>query len=308
MLVYVILQLSLLLNWQWQSLPYLNLAPKDFFQTVSEQKIVEANKIINPVIAPKKVPNQSLGIKTDAVSTIVVDKQSNKILFAHNAEEVRSVASLTKLISALVFLDTNPDWTKTVTYDIDDMEDGAQLGIFMGEEANLKDVFMMTLMASANDGINLLVKMSGLSRGDFVYRMNKKAKDLGMSNTNFVEPTGLDARNQSTAADLVYLARSAFNQPLIREATTSKRYSFTTINSNRLVSKKNTDKLVGGFLDIKAGKTGYTDEAGNNLILEVQDKGKHPIIVVVLGASSGEARFQDAKALSVWTFENYEWQ
>ena len=307
MLVYILLQLSLLLNWPIQSVLSLDLTPKDFLQTVSEQKVIEAQTVINPIVAPKKVPNQSLGMKTDAKSTIVVDKQSNKILFAHNAEEVRSMASLTKLMSALVFLDTNPDWTKTVTMEVDDMEDGVQLGMFLGEEANVKDVFMGTLMASANDGIDMLARASGLSEGDFVYRMNKKAKDLGMSNTTFVEPTGLDARNQSTAADLIQLARAAFNQPLIREATTRKNYVFSTTNSGRQVGKKNTDKLVGGFLDILAGKTGFTDEAGNNLVLEVQDERKHPIIVAVLGASSSEVRFQDAKALSVWTFENYEW-
>ena len=139
-------------------------------------------------------------------------------------------------------------------------------------------------------------------------KVKKAITTSKINNTKFEDPTGLSANNVSTATDVLKLASKAFTYPNIKEATSHRNYSFRTIDSDRLINIKNTNDLIGGYLNIEAGKTGYIEAAGFCLVSEVSYEEQGPILVVVLGSDSHYARFSDLKAISTWIFNNYLWQ
>jgi D-alanyl-D-alanine carboxypeptidase len=138
--------------------------------------------------------------------------------------------------------------------------------------------------------------------------MNAKAKELGMTESIFMDPTGIEIGNQATAMNVAWLLREALEEALVKETLTMDEYSFSAVTgqSHRI---KNTNKLLGSYLDIVGGKTGYIDEAGFCLANLVKSQASSQgIIVVILGAKSEEDRFQQNKFLSQWVFDNWEWQ
>jgi D-alanyl-D-alanine carboxypeptidase len=256
---------------------------------------------------PTRIVNNSLGILTTAKGHIVIDAQTGKILLEKKANEKLPLASITKLMTVLVFLDTNPDWEKEVVITKDDARIGSWLDVWPGESLKIKDLFYSALIGSNNNAIAALVRSTGLSEEEFVGRMNTKAGELGLANASFSDPTGLEAENVASAGDIAELLDRALKNEKIKEALESDAYEFRTINTKSFHRIKNTDKLLGSYLKVVGGKTGYTVEAGFNLAIEVAgDKGQE-IIVVVLGSRSSEDRFQEAKGLAAWAFENYFW-
>jgi len=137
--------------------------------------------------------------------------------------------------------------------------------------------------------------------------MNQKAKDLGMNQSVFLDPTGLEVGNLATAADIFKLARAAFARPEIRDATSRADYSFSIVNAPRQYRVENTNKLLKSYLKIIAGKTGYLDEAGYCLASQVKGPMGQEVIIVVLGSDSETGRFQELKSLAQWSFDNYVW-
>ena len=138
--------------------------------------------------------------------------------------------------------------------------------------------------------------------------MNQKAKELGLKDTVFKDPTGLSNDNVSTANEILIFSKRAFEYPKIREITSKKDYSFSAVDSERIITLKNTNDLVGNYLKIESGKTGTTDDAGSCLVSEISYENKGPILAVVLGSASHFERFSDLKTLAFWVFENYVWQ
>ena len=259
---------------------------------------------------PIKKINDSLGVKVSAQSVLIKDINSGRILWSKNSQETRSIASITKLMTALILIENeNIDWEKEIIIDEADINgDFNKLKIYTWEKIKFKDLFIASLVSSSNTGIKLLLKNTGISEENFVKLMNTKAQELGLNNTKFEDPTGLSAHNVSTAEDVLKLADKAFAYPNIKEATSHKNYSFHTIKSNRLINIKNTNDLIGGYLNIEAGKTGYIESAGFCLISAVSYQGQGPILAVVLGSASHYERFSDLKAISTWIFNNYLWQ
>lgn len=258
---------------------------------------------------PIKIANDSLGIDISAKSAIVKDVKTGKILWSKNPDEKRSIASITKLMSALVIYDLNPDWSKEIEFDASSANgDFNKLKLLVGDRAKFEDIFNATILASSNSGIEFLIKNSGISREEFISRMNKKAKEMGLSQTFFDDPTGLSNNNVSTANEVIIFASKAFSYDKIRNITSKKTFSFNTINSNRNIVISNTNNLIGGYLNINAGKTGTTDDAGFCLVSEFSYEDKGPVIGVVLGSKSHFERFSDIKSMVSWVFENYLWK
>lgn len=259
---------------------------------------------------PLKKNSDSLGVKISAKSVLVKDINSDKILWSKNSQEVRSIASITKLMTALVLMDMeNIDWEKKIDINEEDTQgDFNKLKIYTWEKIKFKDLFISSLVASSNSGIKLLIKNTGLNEEEFVNKMNQKTLELGLKNTKFSDPTGLNSENISTAEEILILAQKAFSYSNIKETTSKNKYSFRTINTNRLITINNTNELIGGYLDIQAGKTGYTEEAGFCLVSEVIYQQHGPILIVVLGSDSHSERFSDLKAITTWTFNNYIWE
>lgn len=258
---------------------------------------------------PKKIQNDSIGIKVDAKSVLVKDLNTDKILFSKNKDEKRQIASITKLMSAIIIKDLNIDPNKIIEITItDNVGDFSKTKLSVSETVKFADLLSASLITSSNNGIITAIKNSGLSEDDFVKKMNEKAKELGLKDTYFEDATGLSDKNISTANDVLIFTKNAFSYPDIKLETSQKKYSFNTINSNRNITVSNTNELIGNYLNIKAGKTGYTDLAGFCLVSEVEYEDKQPILVVVLGSNSHYERFSDLKAVSTWVFNNYKWK
>jgi serine-type D-Ala-D-Ala endopeptidase (penicillin-binding protein 7) len=271
---------------------------------------IQSENVNRENIFPIKITNDSIGVKVSAKSVLVEDINSNKTLWSKNSDEVRPIASITKLMTALVLLESeDTEWEKEIVIDKTDLNgDFNKLKIYNWEKIKFKDLFISSLIASSNTGIKILVKNTGMSEEDFVHKMNDKAIEIGLNKTKFDDPTGLSANNVSTAKEVLELTKKAFSYPNIKEATSNKNYSFRTIGNNRLVYVKNTNELIGGYLKIEAGKTGYTESAGFCLVSEVSYQDKEPILVVVLGSDSHYERFSDLKTVATWTFNNYSWK
>jgi serine-type D-Ala-D-Ala endopeptidase (penicillin-binding protein 7) len=224
-----------------------------------------------------------------AISALVVD-ENGAIIYEKNPDEVRPLASVTKLMTAAVFLDNNPGWEKQIAITADDAVGGSSLSFQVGDKVKVKDLFYATLTGSKNNAAHALARATGLTEDAFVAKMNDKATSLGLEKTTFVEPTGLSNLNVSTAREIVKLSQTLFELPEIKQATTVKWYKIvyqTKTGVYKQVWVQNTNKLLTKDITILAGKTGYTEEAGSNLISQAQ-KNNHQVTVIVLGCDKDQ--------------------
>jgi D-alanyl-D-alanine carboxypeptidase len=249
---------------------------------------------------------QSVGVEITASSTLVTDVLSGRELYAKEPDLVVPIASISKLMTALVFLETNPDWNKVVKLlPVDEVYRAKY--VYRGEEFTVQQIFWTMLIGSDNNAAMALVRSTGLSVDQFVERMNQKAKDLGFSKTSFSDPTGLSPQNVSSARELTRLATLAWNEPEIIKPSTWADFILNDIKQNIKRKVINTNKLLGSFLDIEAGKTGFIDEAGYDLVARISENSGHKILVVTLGSATDDDRFQDTKVLAWWVYANYLW-
>ncbi|MFA6194238.1 MAG: serine hydrolase [Patescibacteria group bacterium] len=231
-------------------------------------------------------------------------------LFAERADEVQPIASITKLMTALVFLDNNPGWDKAYTITEADKVEGGRLNLFLGDEVTVKDLFYTSLVASDNGATLALVHASGLSEEEFVKKMNEQAVKLGLKQTSFSDPVGLSEYNLSTAREVALLAQAAFKRSEISEATTKPDYLFMTLNG-REKKIESTDYLLFDSgektLTVLGGKTGYTEKAGYCFVGRLKNSAGREVISVVLNSQDKNGRFKDSKSLANWVFTNYDW-
>ncbi len=243
------------------------------------------------------------GVKLTAQAAAAVDLASGQYLYAYNIDKVRPIASLTKLMTALVFLENNPGWDKEVVMGRADEVSKAKY-IYRGEKVRVKDLFFVSLIASDNNATMALARSTGLSRDEFIAIMNNKAKELGLADTKFEDITGLSENNVSTVRDLIKLGMVVWQNPDIIAATSQQRYLLSVGGRQRTVIS--TNKMFNNFIQVKAAKTGYTEEAGYCFFARVAgDQGD--ILSIALGSDSEESRFQDVKVLSWWVLNNFIW-
>ncbi len=242
-----------------------------------------------------------------ANSYIVVDRISGSVLLEKNASQAWTPASLTKLVTALVFLDTKPNLKKSVVMKASDQtgggcsSGGACIATKPGISYRLDDLFHASLIASANNATMAVARSTGLSQDEFVRRMNAKAKALGATDTHFVEPTGMSPDNVTTASDYAKVASAAFGNDLIHKIATTPAYSFRATNSKKYSHNvKNTDKLLAdGDVTVIGGKTGYLEESQYNFASVLADRYDNRFIVVVFGSRSSSTQFSETKQLTM---------
>ncbi|MDP3985223.1 MAG: serine hydrolase [bacterium] len=258
---------------------------------------------------PRLHDTESVGVEVTAESAIVVDREYGKVLFEKKADAVRPIASLTKLMSVLVALESDVE-SKTFTFSAGDLAVVGSNSFRAGDTVSGHELILASLIASANEAAAALVPASGLPEDVFVNRMNKKARELGMARTFFVDPTGLDARNVSTARDIVRLLEALREKPLVREAA---RYATVEIpvGEGKFRTIRTTDLLLKSFLaqnpyHIAVAKTGSLEEAGFCLGASI-DQGQHGVYAVVLDSNTHFSRFEDMKALVYWAYDRWEW-
>ncbi len=244
-----------------------------------------------------------------AKSILVKDVETGMLLYKKNPYEQTPIASVTKLMSALVIMDAHPDWSKNVTVT------GAELfdsHITPGKTYILSDLWRAALITSSNRAIATVADNVGYTRDEFVQRMNTKAHDLGMTDAVFVEPTGLDEGNRASASDALILMNEALKVPFIKETVLMKEYTFVADGDKKSTHIWNTDWLLlgwvpGNTITVLGGKTGYIPESGYNFVARLKDAKDHAIDVAVFGARTPEARFTEARDVALWTFANYTW-
>ena len=240
----------------------------------------------------------------------VLSANDRVFLYCKNADEVQPIASITKLMTALVFLENNPGFETTYTVTKNDQIQGGILNLFPGDIVKLKDILKTSLIASDNGATMALVHSTGLSEKDFVQKMNDKAIALGLKHTSFMDATGLSDKNVSTAREVAIMAKAALAREEIRQTTESKDYQFLTINGDKK-KVESTDYLLfdseKNSFQVKGGKTGYTDKAGYCFVGRFKDASGREVISVVLNSSGKNERFKESKNLVNWVFSNYSW-
>ena len=249
-----------------------------------------------------------------ARAALVMDVKSGLVFYDLSTDDVLPFASLTKLATALVFLKYHPGWDKIVPLIDADARDGNVAFIKIGEEVSTLDLFYAGLVGSDNTAAMALARSTGLSEEEFVAEMNNLADSLGLKQTSFVEPTGLNINNRSTAGELARLAHRAFRDPEIKRALATPYYQIKTRNTNRVVGIPSTNYLLTGAVKpsrlgykILGGKTGYLKDAGYNFVTLTADQRGHELLTIILGAESLYDRFTESQALIDWVYTSYEW-
>ena len=260
-------------------------------------------KVAASAVAGDKISSDP-SLEVLAESSILIDTKTGNRLFEQNADRQHPIASISKLMAALVFVDNNPGWDTIYTFRVSDERPGAKSNVRPGEQISARDLFYDALVASDNAAIISLVNLTGLTEEQFVDKMNQRAVSMGLVETVFNDPTGLSTGNVSTAAEVAVFARQAFLQPDIREAVLTKSYELTLLpeTKRRIYS---TDDLLGGDLgeiEIVGGKTGYVDKAGYCFVGNFT-KDHEEVISVVLGAPTIKARFAETSKILNWHFK-----
>lgn len=237
-----------------------------------------------------------------AKAVLIIDVPSGRILYEYNANAVRSIASLTKLMTAIVFLEGNPPLDSVVMVTREDARGAgrrrSQMGV--GESFKLLDILYASLLASDNRATRTLARASGLSMDNFVLRMNEKARELGLDSTFFVEVTGLDAGNRSTAFDVARLLSAALENYWVAHITATDQYTFHSTNKRRRHILLNTNRLARAGWEVEGGKTGFIAASGYCLVTIMKDKEGHEILAVLLGAPTNSRRFSETIYIIDW--------
>lgn len=260
---------------------------------------------------PVKVDRTSVGVETSAVAAIVVDRSTGKVLFEKNGDTPRSIGSISKLMATMVYLQGKPDLDADAAIEAEDVRQGGVQHLAVGDTVKVRDLLEAALIGSDNTAVYALVRLSGLSIGDFVARMNETAAEMGLRATTFIDPAGLSPDNRSIAPDLATMVDHALKQETIRTITAMPEAKITGA-SGRTYTVESTNELLTSFMNqppykIVGGKTGYLPEAGYCFGAVFSEKDGHELTVVVLGSDSKQGRFQDAKALAAWAYKVFDW-
>jgi len=241
-------------------------------------------------------------LKLKSAAALVYDQESGQILYDKNRDEITPIASITKLMTAIVVLDAKLPLDETVFITRDDVDHlkGTRSRLPVRSELTREDLLRLALMASENRAAAALGRNYPGGTAMFVAQMNLKARQLGMHNTRFADPTGLDSDNVSTAEDLVKLVEAAYGYPLIQEFTTLPSYAVKVRAYRRPLRFGNSNRLVKSpNWEIGLSKTGYISEAGRCLVMRATIAGRD-LVIVLLDSWGKNTRLGDANRIRKW--------
>ena len=246
--------------------------------------------------------NYSSQPSVNARAALVMDAQTGEVLYSKNSNMSVPIASITKLMTAVVTADARLNMSEEITLQSIDFAGAggknSSSTLRVGDTMNRAEALLFALMKSENPAAAALARTYPGGRPAFIAAMNAKAKQLGMSSTRFAESTGLDPHNISSARDLGILVSAASQYGLIRQFSTTPAYDFNL--GYRMLKSNNTNALVrNGGWNINLSKTGYINEAGRCVVMHTTVNSR-PAVVVLLGASTSQARTNDATNLLNW--------
>lgn len=240
------------------------------------------------------------GLSLSSDRALVVDRDTGKTLYAKGANQAAPIASVTKLMTAMVLLDTKPDMRRKIRItraDVDRLKNSSSR-LPVGARLTRGKLLHLTLMSSENRAAHALARTSSLGLRRFIQAMNAKARALGMESARFADPTGLSPRNRATARDLRKLLEAASKYRAIR-AYTTETYEQVKVGRKKL-SYRNSNPVVGrkGW-DVLLSKTGFIREAGRVVVVNFKTAGRN-LAVVLMGADSTAARTRDLRRVRDW--------
>jgi D-alanyl-D-alanine endopeptidase (penicillin-binding protein 7) len=258
----------------------------------------------NPFTATSHSPNNFLEQRNDlalsSAAFVVANPRTGEVLSERNANRVMPIASITKLMTALVVLDANQRLSETLTVTMADVDrlKGTGSRLAVGSRLSRADMLHIALMSSENRAASALARNYPGGQRAFVEAMNAKARMLGMWSTQFADSTGLTPRNVSSAHDLAKLVAAASAYPLIRQYSSTEERMVR--NGKRQLHYLNSNRLVReGSWPVTLSKTGYIREAGRCLVMATQIN-REPVILVLLNADTPNSRVADAKRIKSW--------
>jgi D-alanyl-D-alanine endopeptidase (penicillin-binding protein 7) len=244
-------------------------------------------------------------LKLGSAVALVIDQEDGQLLYAKNTDAVMPIASITKLMTAVVVLDAKLPLDEPITItraDVDTLK-GTRSRLKLGVTLPRRELLRLALMASENRAAAALARTHPGGTAAFIAAMNQRARELGMRDTRFVDSTGLDPDNVSTALDLAMLVNTGYRYPLIRQFTTQDSHRVAVDSRKRryrTVAFRNSNGLVrNGQWDIGLSKTGYINEAGRCLVMQARIATK-PVIIVLLDSWGKFTRIADANRIKRW--------
>ncbi|MDP3954382.1 MAG: D-alanyl-D-alanine carboxypeptidase [bacterium] len=263
--------------------------------------------IVAAASEPNYFPIRDFNISEPEITAkagVIYDRSSGRFLYKKNADEHLPIASITKLMTAIVAIE-KLDMNRIVIVSVENINvDGNGADLYQNEKIYISDLIKMLLIKSSNDAALTLAERAKERGMDFVLEMNKKALELGMVNTRFNDPAGLSDDAFSTASDLVKLVNHARDYDQIWEIMRIQTADITSIDANIVHRIVNTNKLLGEIPGIIGGKTGFTDGAGGTMLLVAEHENSE-LISIVLGT---ENRFGEIKQLIEWAKMTHRWK
>ena len=251
--------------------------------------------------SPSLYVKNSKALKVRSLKAIVVNQNTGEIIYQKNADKKASIASLTKLMTAMIVLDSGLDLSKEITItkaDIDRVKRTTSR-LPIGSKLSRYELLKASLISSDNRAAFALSRSYPSGREGFINAMNVKAIQLDMQKSQFSDPTGLDKRNISTAKDLLKLVRAAYQYSVIRDLTTTPSDNIRIGKKRNSIGFNNTNPLVRKGWDIGLSKTGFIRESGRCLVLQTIIN-EEPIIIVLLNSYGKLTRFADVKRIKNW--------
>lgn len=245
---------------------------------------------------------RSSGLSLHSSMAMVVDQNTGKVLYTKNTDAKAPIASITKLMTAMVVLDAKLPLDEKIAIGNDDVDAlrNTHSRLRVGTKLSRDMALQLALMSSENRAASALAHNYPGGFPAFVAAMNQKAASLGMSQSRFVDSTGLNSNNVSTAQDLVKMVRAAYQYPLIREKTTTGSMDVAMKSSGRRMQFMNTNMLVrAGVWQIGLSKTGFISEAGHCLVMQAEIANQ-PMIIVLLDSWGKLSRIGDAQRIKKW--------
>jgi len=241
-------------------------------------------------------------------AAVAINNTTQEVLYCYNAEESRSIASISKLLSAMVILDYyKPDSLMTITRE--DARRSSRSIFRVGDKVTVRDLLHSALLISDNRAARAAARSVTDDPVAFANLMNRKARTLGLSHTVMFEPTGLDDRNQSNAADCARMVNLAMQYPALAFITSLKKYEFTHLNRYGKKRKRrliNTNKMVFSKYRVLAGKTGYIIASDYCLVTILENSNGDQVTIVVLGSPGPKTRFREARRLANYAFQKID--
>jgi serine-type D-Ala-D-Ala endopeptidase (penicillin-binding protein 7) len=234
-----------------------------------------------------------------AEAAIIYDSTTGAVLWESNSKDQRSIASITKVMTAAVFVENSPDLSETVVIDRSDVRAASTTYLRAGYTVTKGDLLHLALIASDNAAARALARVSPYGTAGFIERMNEKAKELGLTNTHYADSSGLLSANVSSAYDMAKLITFVSGDERI--ASVMRKQNHTVTAGRRVINIHSTNQLVmRGDVDVQAGKTGFIRNAGYCLATLLRLPQGPQVAVVVLGAKSNAGRFWETRHLFNW--------